>query len=185
MRGALLLTCAALLAACPAATSKPVPADRLAAVPEADRELAESLYDAAQVVAGRLASVVEMQEYERPGQLVFGVQGSKAVAALAYKGVLHVDSTLVGPVARTLEIFFFAAPKATIPKVDSTAIWVLHRRVLWRLKECAERQSVTSTACPSDQGLALDSNDDVRPVAEWSHLQSIVGALGLEPGRAR
>jgi hypothetical protein len=179
MRRALLVVGVALLAACPGATTKPIPAARLAAVPEGDRELAESLYDAEQVVAGRLVSVSEAVEYERPGQLVFGVQGSKAVAALAYKGVLRVDSTLLGPAARTLEIFFFAAPKAAIPKEDTTGIWVLHRRVLWRLKECAERQSVTSTACPSDPGLALDSNDDVRPLAEWPHLRSLVDALGL------
>jgi hypothetical protein len=178
MKRALLVASVALLAACPGATTKPIPADRLAAVPEGDRELAESLYDAEQIVAGRLVSVSEAVEYERPGQLVFGVQGSKAVAALAYKGVVRVDSTLLGPAARTLEIFFFAAPKAAIPKEDTTAIWVLHRRVLWRLQECAERQSVTSTACPSDPGLALDSNDDVRPLAEWPHLRSLVDALG-------
>jgi hypothetical protein len=182
MRAALVMG-VALLAACPAATSTPVPDPRLAAVPEADRELAESLLDAEQVVAGRLVSVAEAEEYERPGSFVFGVQGSKAVAALAYSGVLHVDSTLLGRAARTLPITFFAAPKAAIPKQDTTAIWVLHRRVLWRLKECAERQGVTSTACPSDQGLALDSNDDVRPLTDWPRLQTIIRALGLQAGR--
>ncbi len=183
MTRAVLVLGVTLLAACPAATTTPAPDRRLAAVPEADRELAESLLDAEQVVAGRLVSVAEAEEYERPGSFVFGVQGSKAVAANAYNGVLHVDSTRLGRTARTLQITFFAAPKAAIPKQDTTAIWVLHRRVLWRLKECAERQSVTSTACPSDQGLALDSNDDVRPLADWPRLQSIIGTLGLQAGR--
>lgn len=183
MTRALLVLGAALLAACPAATTTPAPDPRLAAVPEADRQLAESLLDAEQVVAGRLVSVAEAEEYERPGAFVFGVQGSKAVAALAYNGVLHVDSTLLGRPVVTLPITFFAAPKAAIPKQDTTAIWVLHRRVLWRLKECAERQSVTSTACPSDQGLALDSNDDVRPLTDWPRLRSIIGALGLQAAK--
>ena len=39
MRRALLVAGVALLAACPGATTKPVPADRLAAVPETDRPL--------------------------------------------------------------------------------------------------------------------------------------------------
>lgn len=179
MRRALLVAGVALLAACPGATTKPVPADRLAAVPEADRELAESLFDAEQVVAGRLVQVAEAQEYERPGQLVFGAGGTKATAPLAYSGQIHVDSTLLGRAERMLQITFFAPRGGAIPRQDTTAIWILHRRVLWRLRECAERQSVTSTACPSDNGLALDSNSDVRPLAEWPHLRSLVDALGL------
>ena len=172
----------ALVAACATAT-KQISPDRLSALPESDRELAESLFDAEQVVAGRLVQVAEAQEYERPGQLVFGAGGTKATAALAYSGEIRVDSTLVGRSGRTVPITFFAPRGAAIPRQDTTAIWILHRRVLWRLKECAERQSVTSTACPSDNGLALDSNSDIRPLAEWPRLRALVGALGLEAGR--
>ena len=183
MRRALLVAGVALLAACPGPTTKPIPADRLAAVPEADRELAESLFTAEQVVAGRLVQVAEAQEYERPGQLVFGGGGTKATVALAYSGEIRVDSTLVGRADRMLHVTFFAPRGAAIPRQDTTAIWILHRRVLWRLRECAERQSVTSTACPSDNGLALDSNSDVLPLADWPRLQALVGTLGLGPGR--
>ncbi len=172
----------ALVAACATAT-KQISPDRLSALPESDRELAESLFDAEQVVAGRLVQVAEAQEYERPGQLVFGAGGTKATAALAYSGEIRVDSTLVGRSGRTVPITFFAPRGAAIPRQDTTAIWILHRRVLWRLKECAERQSVTSTACPSDNGLALDSNSDIRPLAEWPRLQALIGVLGLDPGR--
>jgi hypothetical protein len=182
MRCALLVAGVALLAACPGATTKPIPVDRLAAVPEGDRELAESLFDAEQVVAGRLVQVAEAPEYERPGQLVFGAPGTKAAAALAYTGDIRVDSTLVGSPDRVLHVTFFAPRGTPVPRQDTTAIWILHRRVLWRLKACAERQSLTSTACPSDIGLALDSNADVRPLAEWPRLQSLVATLGL-PGR--
>jgi hypothetical protein len=172
----------ALVAACATATQQISP-DRLAALPQSDRELAESLFDAEQVVAGRLVQVAEAPEYERPGQLVFGAAGTKATAALAYSGQIRVDSTLVGRGDHMLHVTFFAPRGTPVPRQDTTAIWILHRRVLWRLKECAERQSVTSTACPSDSGLALDSDADVRPLAEWPRLQSLVGALGLERGR--
>jgi len=110
---------------------------------------------------------------------VFGAGGTKATVALAYSGEIRVDSTLVGRADRMLHVTFFAPRGSAIPRQDTTAIWILHRRVLWRLKECAERQSVTSTACPSDQGLALDSNSDVRPLAEWPRLQALIGTLGL------
>ena len=172
----------ALVAACATAT-KQISPDRLSALPESDRELAESLFDAEQVVAGRLVQIVEAQEYERPGQLIFGAGGTKATAALAYSAEIRVDSTLMGRTSRTVQITFFAPRGAAIPRQDTTAIWILHRRVLWHLKECAERQSVTSTACPSDNGLALDSNSDIRPLAEWPRLRALVGALGLEAGR--
>jgi hypothetical protein len=174
--------CVVLVAAC-ATASPQLPPNRLAALPESDRELAESLFDAERVVAGRLVQVAQAPEYERPGQLVFGAPGTKATAALAYSGEIRVDSTLVGRADRMLHVTFFAPRGTAIPRQDSTAIWILHRRVLWRLKECAERQSVTSTACPSDNGLALDSNSDVRPLSEWPRLQSLVGTLGIDRRR--
>lgn len=174
---------AALGAACATATPQVSTTARLERVPAPDRELAESLLDAEQVVAGRLVQVAEAAEYERPGELVFGIAGAKAPATLAFKGELRVDSTLLGPAARTLHITFFAARGAKIPRQDSTAIWVLHRRTLWRLKECAERQAVTSTGCTADQGLALDSDSDVRPLADWPHLQSLIATLGLDARR--
>jgi hypothetical protein len=174
---------AALGAACATATRQLPGTDRLERVPAPDRELAESLLDAEQVVAGRLVQVAEAEQYERPGELVFGVAGAKAPAARAFQGELRVDSTLLGPAARTLHFTFFAARGAKIPRQDSTALWVLHRRTLWRLKECTERQAVTSTACSADQGLALDSDSDVRPLADWPHIQALIATLGLDARR--
>ncbi len=174
---------AALGTACATATRQLPPADRLANVPAVDRELAESLLDAEQVVAGRLVQVAEAEEYERPGEFVFGIAGAKAPAARAFKSEVRVDSTLLGPAARTLHITFFATRSGPIPRRDTTAIWVLHRRTFLRQKECAERQAVTSTGCISDQGLALDSDSDVRPLADWPHLKSIIATLGLDARR--
>jgi glucose/arabinose dehydrogenase len=174
---------AALAAACAQATQQAPLTERLVNVPAPDRELAESLLDAEQVVAARLVQVAEAEQYERPGELVFGIAGAKAPAARAFQGELRVDSTLLGPAARTLQITFFAARGAKVPRQDSTALWVLHRRTLWRLKECAERQAVTSTGCIADQGLALDSDSDVRPLADWAHLKSLIATLGLDARR--
>src|SRR5207237_8803724 len=109
--------------------------------------------------------------------------GSNAAAAVADSAGLRVTWTLVGRSDPTVPITVFAPRGAASPRQDTTAIWILHRRVLWHLKECAERQSVTSTVCPSDNGLALDSNSDIRPLAEWRRLRALVGPLGLEAGR--
>ena len=51
-------------------------------------------------------------------------------------------------------------------------------------RQCSERQSLTSTACPYDIGLALDSDDDVRPLAEWPRLRAVLGTLRPNPGGA-
>jgi hypothetical protein len=156
--------------------------DRLALVPAPDRPLGEHLIDADRVVAGRLLRVEHADEYEPLGSLVVGLFGAKVVVPAAYNGELRVDSTLFGKASSTLWVTFFAARGARIPQPGDTAIWVLHRRVLWRLQQCSERQSLTSTACPYDVGLALDSDDDVRPVAEWPRLRAVVATLRPSPG---
>jgi hypothetical protein len=156
--------------------------ERLALVPAPDRPLGERLIDADRVVAGRLLRVEKASEYEPLGSIVFGLFGAKVVVPSAYNAELRVDSTLLGKARPTLWITFFAARGARIPQPGDTAIWVLHRRVLWRLQQCGERQSLTSTACPYDIGLALDSDDDVRPVAEWPRLRAVLGTLRPSPG---
>jgi len=156
--------------------------DRLALVPAPDRPLGERLIDADRVVAGRLVRVEDADEYEPLGSIVFGLFGAKVVVPAAYNGELRVDSTPLGKTGSTLWVTFFAARGARIPQPGDTAIWVLHRRVLWRLQQCSERQSLTSTACPYDVGLALDSDDDVRPIAEWPRLRAVLANLRASPG---
>ena len=155
---------------------------RLALVPAPDRLLGERLIDADRIVAGRLLRVEQASEYEPIGSIVFGLFGAKVVIPSAYSAELHVDSTLLGRAGPTLWITFFAARGARIPQRGDTAIWVLHRRILWRLQQCSEQRSLTSTACPYDVGLALDSDDDVRPVAEWPRLRAVLGTLRRSPG---
>src|SRR2546430_12637189 len=108
MRRVLLVAGVALLAACPGPTTKPIPAERLAAVPAAERELAESPFDAEQVVAGRLGQVAEAPEDERPGPLLFRAGGTKATVALADSGEIRVDSAPVGRAGRQLAGPLFA-----------------------------------------------------------------------------
>ncbi len=160
--GAGLVALGIALAAC-AGAAKRVARDRLSLVPARDRILGENLIDAEHVVAGRLVDLDEAFEYERLGGLLLGLFGNKAVVPLAYNAEVRVDSTLLGHERGTLSITFFAPRGARIPAQGETAIWVLHRRVLWRLQRCSEQQGFTSTGCPYDIGLALDSDDDVRP----------------------
>src|SRR2546430_7952723 len=89
----------ALVAACATAT-KQISPDRLSALPESDRELAESLFDAEQVVAGRLVQIAEAQEDERPGQLGFGAGGSQADAPPADSAEIPVGPALAGRAGR-------------------------------------------------------------------------------------
>ena len=153
--------------------------DRLPLVPQPDRLLGENLIEADRVVAGRLDDVEEAVEYERLGGLFLGLFGNKTVAPLAYTATIRVDSTLLGQPRGTLWVTLFAPRGARTPAAGTSAIWVLHRRALWRLQRCAEQQGFTSTACPYDIGLALDSDDDVRPVGEWPRLRAILRALRL------
>ena len=172
----LALTVAAL--AC--ASSGPDRTARLAVVPEADRPLGAALLDAERVVAGRLMTVARAPEYEPLGVFNFSGPGAQqGGAALAYAATLRVDSTLFGGQGPSVGFTFFAPKNAPIPHPDSSAIWVLHRRTLWLLRRCSEIQSLTSAACPYDVGLALDSDADVRPLADWPRLAALARTLGL------
>ncbi|HYK83171.1 MAG TPA: hypothetical protein VEU55_08515 [Gemmatimonadales bacterium] len=157
--------------------------DRLPLVPGPQRLVAENLIDADRVVAGQLEQVEEADEYEPLGGITFGLFGAKVVVPLAYNGTLRVDSTLLGHAASTLAITFFAPRGAVTPQPGQVAIWVLHRRALWRLERCSEQQALTSAACPYDVGLALDSDEDIRPLAEWPTLRDLVRTLELSPPR--
>jgi hypothetical protein len=169
-----------ILAGCAAARRQAV-RDRLPRVPEPDRPLASSLSDADLIVAGQLVAVEEADAYEPFGGFTFGPPGAKVVVPMAYNGELRVDSTLYGAARGTLRITFFAPRGTRGPGTGTTAVWVLHRRTLWRLRQCRERQALTSTACPYDLGWALDSDEDIRRLEEWPRLRSILETLGLAP----
>jgi hypothetical protein len=171
------------LARCGGAT-RAAARDRVALLPEPERPLAQRLVDADRVIAGRLLQVEEALEYEPLGSIRLGLGGNKAVVPLAYNAKLRVDSTLWGRSGATEWFTFFAPQGAGIPQPGRTAIWLLHRRALWRLKQCSEQQSLTSAACPYDVGLAVDSDDDIRPVDEWPGLRALARTLGLSPAPA-
>jgi hypothetical protein len=173
-----LVALSVVVAACGNATRQAA-RDRLSLLPAPERGLGERLVDADRIVAGELTTVTEADEYEPLGAITLGLFGAKVVVPLAYNAKLRVDSTLLGRAGSTLWITFFAPAGAVIPQPGRVAIWVLHRRALWRLKRCSEQQSLTSAACPYDVGLALDADDDVRPLEQWPGIGALLRGLGL------
>src|SRR2546427_11996954 len=70
-----------------------------------------------------------------------------------------------------LYVVFFAPPGNRIPQVGMTALWIAHRRQLWRLAQ------KNQYGVPFDVGLAFDSDDDVRPLTDWPRLAAIAHTL--------
>src|SRR2546426_3584328 len=68
---------------------------------------------------------------------------------------------------------FFAPKGNRIPAVGQNAIWIAHRRELWRVAHASQYGT------PSDVGPALDSDDDVRPVDHWHMLHAVAQQLQL------
>ena len=78
-----------------------------------------------------------------------------------------------GGTPKRLYVTFFAPRGNRIPTVGESAIWIAHRRQLWRLAQSAQYGT------PYDIGLALDSDDDIRPVGEWPWLRAVAQKLQL------
>ncbi len=172
-RTARLAALVGLLAACATATASNRRA-RLTALPApSDRIIGERLVDAHYVVAGRLVQVERAWVYEPLGGWLMRALFHDG-APEAYEAKIQVDSVLLGGgQPKRLYVMFFAPKGNHIPPVGSDAIWIAHERQLWRLSQRS------MYGAPYDIGLALDSDDDIRPVAEWSRLADI--ARRLEP----
>jgi len=92
----------------------------------------------------------------------------------AYEAKIAVDSVLVGGgQPKRLWVTFFAPHGNRIPAIGASAIWIAHQRQLWRFAQA----SLYGT--PYDIGLALDSDDDIRPVGEWPLLRAVALKLQL------
>src|SRR5437773_1035899 len=74
---------------------------------------------------------------------------------------------------KRLWVTFFAPHGNRIPAIGASAIWIAHQRQLWRFAQA----SLYGT--PYDIGLALDSDDDIRPVGEWPLLRAVALKLQL------
>lgn len=168
-----LAALAGLLTACAAARS--VWRDRLTLLHKpADRVLGERLIDAQYVVAGKVDKVERADLYEPRGGWLMRALLHEPGAPEAYEAKIAVDSVLVGGgQPKRLYIVFFAPKGNRIPAVGQNAIWIAHRRELWRLAQASQYGT------PSDVGLALDSDDDVRPVDEWPVLRAVAQQLQL------
>ena len=168
MRGVTDLLLAATLAACGGTA---VSRERLVLLPEkSDRVLGELLLDAHVVVAGTLVKVEDAWVYEPLGGWLMGAL-TGAAPPNAYEATIAVDSVLKGGRPKQLEVVFFAPPGNRIPQVGMTALWIAHRRQLWRLAQ------KNQYGVPFDVGLAFDSDDDVRPLTDWPRLAAIARTL--------
>src|SRR2546428_8243858 len=94
-----------------------------------------------------------------------------AASPNAYEATIAVDSVLKGGRPKRLYVVFFAPPGNRIPQVGMTALWIAHRRQLWRLAQ------KNQYGVPFDVGLAFDSDDDVRPLTDWPPLAAIARTL--------
>jgi hypothetical protein len=139
-----------------------------------DRIIGERLVDAQYVVAGRLVHVQRMNRYERLGGWLARLLAHDEGPPEAYEAKIQVDSILKGGgQPKRLYVTFFAPRGNRIPPVGLSAIWITHRRELWRLAEA----SMYGT--PYDIGLALDSDDDIRPPGDWPWLREVAQKLQL------
>jgi len=149
--------------------------DRLTLLPASrDRILGERLIDAQYVVAGKVEKVERANLYEQRGGWLMRALFRDEGPPDAYEAKIAVDSVLVGGgQPKRLYITFFAPHGNRIPTVGEDAIWIAHQRQLWRFAQA------TVYGAPYDIGLALDSDDDIRPVGEWSLLRTVALKLQL------
>lgn len=139
-----------------------------------DRIIGEQLIDAHYVVAGTLVHVERAHEYEPLGGWLMRALRRDQGPPRAYEAKIEVDSVLKGGGRPTrLYVTFFAPEGNQVPTVGANAIWIAHRRQLWRLAQAS------MYGAPYDIGLALDSDADIRPMSEWPRLLEI--ARKLEP----
>src|SRR5438105_1800873 len=145
----------------------PVPASR-------DRKLGGRVIEAHYVVAGRLEKVDRANLYGQRGGWLMRALFRDEGPPDASEAKIAVDSVLVGGgQPKRLYITFFAPHGNRIPTVGENAIWIAHQRQLWRFAQA------TVYGAPYDIGLALDSDDDIRPVGEWSLLRTVALKLQL------
>jgi len=157
-----LAALAALLAACAAGSSQWH--DRLTLLP-ASRD---------RILAGKVEKVERANLYEQRGGWLMRALFRDEGPPDAYEAKIAVDSVLVGGgQPKRLYITFFAPHGNRIPTVGEDAIWIAHQRQLWRFAQA------TVYGAPYDIGLALDSDDDIRPVGEWSLLRTVALKLQL------
>jgi hypothetical protein len=174
MRRVTDLLFAATLVACGGTA---VSRERLVLLPEkSDRVLGELLLDAHAVVAGTLVKVEDAWVYEPLGGWLMGML-TGAASPNAYEATIAVDSVLKGGQPKRLYVVFFAPPGNRIPKVGMRALWVAHQRQLWRFAQKSQY------GVPFDVGLAFDSDDDIRPLADWPRLAAIARTLQPPPDR--
>ena len=167
-RGSMLVL---LLASAACLHSHKAALERVTLVPAGERPLAQRLAGADLVVTATLAKTERDWRYEEPCGILRHLMYGCADIPKAYQATLRRGN-------QTWPVFYFKVGDLPHPAVGDSAVWLLRQEAVYRLLECAQRQSLTSAYCGYDLAYVVESDDDVLPAATWQEVNALLHTLG-------
>jgi len=145
--------------------------ERVTLVPAGERPLAQRLAGADLVVTATLAKTERDWRYEEPCGILRHLMYGCADIPKAYQATLRRGN-------QTWPVFYFKVGDLPHPAVGDSAVWLLRQEAVYRLLECAQRQSLTSAYCGYDLAYVVESDDDVLPATTWQQVNELLHTLG-------
>ena len=167
-RGSMLVL---LLATAACLHSHKAALERVPLVPAGERPLAQRLAGADLVVTATLAKTERDWRYEEPCGILRHLMYGCADIPKAYQATLRRGN-------QTWPVFYFKVGDLPHPAVGDSAVWLLRQEAVYRLLECAQRQSLTSAYCGYDLAYVVESDDDVLPATTWQQVNELLHTLG-------
>ncbi len=167
-RGSMLVL---LLASAACLHSHKAALERVTLVPAGERPLAQRLAGADLVVTATLAKTERDWRYEEPCGILRHLMYGCADIPKAYQATLRRGN-------QTWPVFYFKVGDLPHPAVGDSAVWLLRQEAVYRLLECAQRQSLTSAYCGYDLAYVVESDDDVLPATTWQQVNELLHTLG-------
>ena len=167
-RGSMLVL---LLASAACLHSHKAALERVTLVPAGERPLAQRLAGADLVVTATLAKTERDWRYEEPCGILRHLMYGCADIPKAYQATLRRGN-------QTWPVFYFKVGDLPHPAVGDSAVWLLRQEAVYRLLECAQRQSLTSAYCGYDLAYVVESDDDVLPATTWQEVSALLHTLG-------
>ncbi len=167
-RGSMLVL---LLASAACLHSHKAALERVTLVPAGERPLAQRLAGADLVVTATLAKTERDWRYEEPCGILRHLMYGCADIPKAYQATLRRGN-------QTWPVFYFKLGDLPHPAVGDSAVWLLRQEAVYRLLECAQRQSLTSAYCGYDLAYVVESDDDVLPATTWQQVNELLHTLG-------
>ncbi len=167
-RGSMLVL---LLASAACLHSHKAALERVTLVPAGERPLAQRLAGADLVVTATLAKTERDWRYEEPCGILRHLLYGCADIPKAYQATLRRGN-------QTWPVFYFKVGDLPHPAVGDSAVWLLRQEAVYRLLECAQRQSLTSAYCGYDLAYVVESDDDVLPATTWQQVNELLHTLG-------